>query len=59
MKFSEMSLNENYIFIDDIEDSNKMKFNLRGHRTFLYRDTAAPAFKKIPNGSNFLFESDK
>ncbi len=57
MKFSEMSLNENYIFIDDIEDSNKMKFNLRGHRTFLYRDTAAPAFKKIPNGSNFLFES--
>ncbi len=57
MYIFEIHSKENYIFIDDINDPNKMRFNLRGDSKYLYRDIAAPAFKKIQNGSDFIFES--
>lgn len=59
MYFSEIISYVDYIFIDNINGPIKMKFNISRDKTYhyRYRDMAAPVFKKIKNGSDYLFES--
>ena len=59
MYFSEIISYVDYIFIDNINNPIKMEFNISFDKTYhyRYRDMAAPVFRKVQNGSDYLFES--